>query len=67
MISNPKRDMPKLNTLLLKSKILKAMPELNTSSKSNIGIRGIACPKTRFSTAKDFDTKSITIKKNITR
>jgi hypothetical protein len=43
------------------------MPELNTSSKSNIGIRGIACPKTRFCTAKDFDTKSITIKKNITR
>ena len=42
------------------------MPELNTSNKSNIGISGIACPKTRFSSAINFDAKSITIKKNIT-
>jgi hypothetical protein len=43
------------------------MPELNTSNKSNIGINGIAFPKTKFSSATNFDTKSITIKKNIKR
>ena len=60
-------DKPKLNALLLKSKILKAIPELNTSNRSNIGISGIASPKTKFSSATNFDTKSIAIKNNITR
>ena len=39
--------------------------KLDRSNKSNIGISAIACPKTKFSSAINFDTKSITIKKNI--
>lgn len=58
-------DKPKLNKALLKSKILKAIPELKTNNKSKIGIKGTACPKSKYSAAIDFDSKSIAIKKNI--
>ncbi len=60
-------DKPKLKNELLKSRILKAMPELKTSNKSKIGINGTAWPKLKYSSAMNFATKSIAIKKIITR
>jgi hypothetical protein len=43
------------------------MPELKTSKKSKIGIKGTACPKLKYSSARYFATKSIAIKRNITK
>ena len=60
-------DKLKLKNELLKSKMLKAMPELKTNNKSKIGINGTACPKLKYSSARYFATKSIAIKKNITK
>tara|TARA_B100000579_G_scaffold80142_1_gene62281 strand:+ start:321 stop:506 length:186 start_codon:yes stop_codon:yes gene_type:complete len=58
-------DKPRLNKELLKSKMLKAIPELNTSNKSRNGIKGIGCPNIKFSSAITFEAKSTAIKKNI--
>ena len=60
-------DKPKLKNELLKSKMLKAIPELKTSNKSKIGINGTAWPKLKYSSAIYFAAKSMTIKRNITK
>ena len=59
------RDKPKLNIVLLKSKMLKAMPELKTNNKSKIGIKGMVWPSSKYCSAKNFVVRSIAIKKNI--
>lgn len=57
------RDKPKLSIVLLKSKMLKAIPELKTNNKSTIGIKGMVWPSSKYCSAMNFVARSIAIKK----